>query len=89
MVKMRATTNEREHQRTTEETDTVDKGGDLAITTTTAPTAKWPRDTKTVPINEMTAEIWDTAATEEKITGAAKGFRQENLENITHHQRIC
>jgi hypothetical protein len=37
----------------------------------------------------MTAEIRDTAAAEEKIMGAAKGFRQENLENTTHHQRIC
>jgi hypothetical protein len=37
----------------------------------------------------MTAEIRDTVATEEKIMGAAKGFRQENLENTTHHQRIC
>jgi hypothetical protein len=37
----------------------------------------------------MTAEIQDTAAMEEKVTGAAKGFSQENLENTTHHQRIC
>jgi hypothetical protein len=37
----------------------------------------------------MTAEIRDIAATKEKITGAVKGFRQENLENTTHHQRIC
>jgi hypothetical protein len=40
MVKMRATTNEHGHQKTIEETDTVAKGGDLAITTTTALTAK-------------------------------------------------
>jgi hypothetical protein len=40
MVKTRATINERDHQRTTKETDMVDKGGDPAITTTTAPTAK-------------------------------------------------
>jgi hypothetical protein len=40
MVKMRATTNEHDHQRTTEETDTMDKGGDPAITTTMAPIAK-------------------------------------------------
>jgi hypothetical protein len=40
MVKMRATTNKCDHQRTTEETDTVAKGGDLAITTTTTPIAK-------------------------------------------------
>jgi hypothetical protein len=37
----------------------------------------------------MTTEVWDTAAAEEKIMGAAKGFRQENPENTTHHQRIC
>jgi hypothetical protein len=40
MVKIRATTNEHGHQRTIEETDTVAKGGDLAITTTMAPTDK-------------------------------------------------
>jgi hypothetical protein len=40
MVKMRATTNEHGHQRMTEETDTVAKGGDPAITTTMAPIAK-------------------------------------------------
>jgi hypothetical protein len=40
MVKMRATTNKHGHQRTIEEIDTVAKGGDLAITTTTAPTTK-------------------------------------------------
>jgi hypothetical protein len=37
----------------------------------------------------MNAEIRDTAAMEEKIMGAATGFSQENLENTTHHQRIC
>jgi hypothetical protein len=40
MVKMRATTNERGHQKTTDETDTVAKGEDSAITTTMAPTTK-------------------------------------------------
>jgi hypothetical protein len=40
MAKMRATTNEHDHQKMTEETETVAKGGDPAITTTTAPTAK-------------------------------------------------
>jgi hypothetical protein len=40
MEKMRATTNERDHQRMIEETDMEAKGGDLAIMTTTAPTAK-------------------------------------------------
>jgi hypothetical protein len=39
-VKMRATTNERGHQKTTEETDTVAKGEDPTTTTTMAPTAK-------------------------------------------------
>jgi hypothetical protein len=37
---MRATTNKRDHQRMIEETDMEVKGGDLAIMTTTAPTAK-------------------------------------------------
>jgi hypothetical protein len=40
MVKMRATTNERGHQKMTEETDTVAEGEDPATTTTTAPIAK-------------------------------------------------
>jgi hypothetical protein len=40
MAKMRATTNEHDHQKTTEETDTADKGGDPEISTTTALTVK-------------------------------------------------
>jgi hypothetical protein len=36
MAKTRATISERDHQKTTEETDIVAKGGDPAITTTTA-----------------------------------------------------
>jgi hypothetical protein len=40
MVKMHATTNEHDHQKMTDETNTVARGGDPAITTTTAPTAK-------------------------------------------------
>jgi hypothetical protein len=40
MVKMRATINERGHQKMTEETYTVAKGEDPATTTTTAPTVK-------------------------------------------------
>jgi hypothetical protein len=40
MEKMRATTNGRDHQKMIEETDTEAKGGDLAIMTTMAPTAK-------------------------------------------------
>jgi hypothetical protein len=40
MAKMRATRNERGHQKTTEEIDTVAKGEGPAITTTMAPTAK-------------------------------------------------
>jgi hypothetical protein len=40
MAKMRTTTNEHDHQKTIEETDLVAKGGDPAITTTMAPTAK-------------------------------------------------
>jgi hypothetical protein len=40
MVKMCAATNEHDHLRMTEEIDTVAKGGDPAITTTTTPIAK-------------------------------------------------
>jgi hypothetical protein len=40
MAKMHATTNEHDHQKTIGETDTAAKGGDPAITITTALTAK-------------------------------------------------
>jgi hypothetical protein len=40
MAKMCAITNERDHQKATEETDMVAKGEDPVITTTMAPTAK-------------------------------------------------
>jgi hypothetical protein len=40
MAKMRATTNEPDHQKTIEVTDTVAKGEEVAITTIMAPTAK-------------------------------------------------
>jgi hypothetical protein len=40
MAKTRATTNERGHQKTIEETDTAAKEGDPATMTTTAPTVK-------------------------------------------------
>jgi hypothetical protein len=40
MAKMRATTKEHNHQKTTGEIDTTAKGGDLTITTTTVLTAK-------------------------------------------------
>jgi hypothetical protein len=40
MAKMRATTNEHDHQKMIEEIDTVAKGGDPAITINTAPTTK-------------------------------------------------
>jgi hypothetical protein len=77
MVKMRATTNERGHRKTIEETDTVAKGGDPAITTTMALTAKWPQGTNTIVIKETTAKARDTIAMEKKSTGAAKSFRQK------------
>jgi hypothetical protein len=40
MAEMRVTTNKRDHQKTIEETDTVAKEEDPAITTTMAPTTK-------------------------------------------------
>jgi hypothetical protein len=40
MEKIRATTNGHDHQTMIEETDMEAKGGDLAIMTTMAPTAK-------------------------------------------------
>jgi hypothetical protein len=39
-MEMRATTNRHDHQKMIEGTDTEVKGGDLAIMTTTAPTAR-------------------------------------------------
>jgi hypothetical protein len=45
--------------------------------------------TKTIVTKGTTVEAQDTVATEKKTTGAAKNIRQKNLENTTHHQRIC
>jgi hypothetical protein len=37
----------------------------------------------------MTAGTQDIVAMEEKILAIVKGFRQGNLENTIHHQKIC
>jgi hypothetical protein len=69
-----------------EETDMEAKGGDPAITITTALTARWPQGTRTIATKGTTVKSWDIVATEKKTT---KSFRQENPESITHHQKIC
>jgi hypothetical protein len=51
------------------------KGDGPEITTTTAPTAKSPLDTKTTAIKEMIAEARDTETTEKRTT---KSSLQEN-----------
>jgi hypothetical protein len=68
MAKMHATTNGRDLQRTTEETDMEVKGDDPETTTHMAHTAKSPQDIKTTAIKEMIAEAQDIEATEMRNT---------------------
>jgi hypothetical protein len=87
MEKTRATTSERDLQRTLEETDTEVKGDGPEITTTTAPIAKSLQDTKTTAIKEVIAEARDIEVTERRTI---KSFPREFYpESITHHQKIC
>jgi hypothetical protein len=83
---MRATTNGRDLQKTTEETDMEVKEDDPETTIPTALIAKSPQDTKTAIIKETIAEARDTVTTEKRTI---INSRQENPENTTHHQRIC
>jgi hypothetical protein len=66
MEKMYATTSGRDLQRMIEETDMEVKEDDPTITTTTAPIAKSPQDTKTTAIKEVIAEARDIKATERR-----------------------
>jgi hypothetical protein len=86
MEKMHATTSGRDLQRTVEETDMEVKGDGPEITTTTAPIAKSPQDTKTTAIKEVIAEAQDIEATERRTI---KSFPRENPESTTHRQKIC
>jgi hypothetical protein len=86
MEKMRATTNEHDLQRTTEETDMEVKGDDPKTTTPTAHIAKSPQDIKTTVIKEMIAEAQDIEATEKRTI---RSSYQENPESTTHRQKIC
>jgi hypothetical protein len=86
MEKTHVTTSGRDPQKTIEETDMEIKGHGPEITTTTAPTAKSPLDTKTTAIKEMIAEARDIEATEKRTI---KSFLQENPESITRRQKIC
>jgi hypothetical protein len=86
MEKMHVTISGHGPQKMIEETDMEIKGDDPEITTTTAPTAKSPLDTKTTASKEVTAEARDTEAMEKKTI---KSFLQENPESITHRQKTC
>jgi hypothetical protein len=85
MEKTRVTTSRHDPQKTIEETDMETKGDSPEITTTMAPTAKSPLDTKTTAIKEIIAEAWDIEAMKKRTT---KSSLQENAENITHRQKI-
>jgi hypothetical protein len=86
MEKTHVTTSGPDPQKTIEETNMEIKGGDLEITTTTAPTAKSPLDTKTIVIKEVIIEARDIEATEKRTI---KSFLQENLESTTRRQKTC
>jgi hypothetical protein len=86
MEKKHATTSGRDPQRTIEETDMEVKGDGPEITTTTAPIAKSPQDTKTTAIKKLIAEARDIKATEKRTI---KSFPRENLESTTRRQKIC
>jgi hypothetical protein len=57
MEKMRAITNGHDHQKMIEGTDMEAKGGDLAIMTTTDPTAKLLQGTKTTITKGTTCNV--------------------------------
>jgi hypothetical protein len=86
MEKMRATTNEHDLQRTTEETDMEVKGDDPETTTPTALIAKSLQDIRTAIIKETIAEAQVIAATEKRTI---KSSHQENPESTTRRQKIC
>jgi hypothetical protein len=86
MEKTRATTSERDLQKTTEETDMEVKGDDPETTTPTALIAKSPQDIKITAIKETIAEPRDIAVTEKRTI---RSSHQENPESTTHHQKIC
>jgi hypothetical protein len=86
MEKTRATTSERDLQRTTEETDMEVKEDDPEITTLMVHTTKSPQDIKTTAIKEATAEARGIEATEKRTIGSSL---RENPENITHRRRRC
>jgi hypothetical protein len=86
MEKTHVTTNRRDPQKMIEEIDMEIKGDGPEITTTTAPIAKSPQDTKTTAIKEVIAEARDIKATEERNI---KSFPQENPESTSRRQKIC
>jgi hypothetical protein len=86
MEKMHATTSIRDRQKMIEEIDMEAKEEDPATTTTTAPTAKWPQDTKTTAIKGATAKARGIETTEKRTT---KNSKQENPESTTHRQKTC
>jgi hypothetical protein len=86
MEKTHVTISGRGPQKTIEETDMEIKGDGPEITTTMAPIAKSPLDTKTTAIKEVIAEARDIEAMEKR---SIKSFLQENPESTTRRQKIC
>jgi hypothetical protein len=86
MEKMRATTSERDLQRTTEETDMEVKGDDPETTIPRAHIAKSLQDIKKTAIKEVIAGARDIKAMERRTT---RSSLQENPENTIHRQKIC
>jgi hypothetical protein len=86
MKKTHATTSGRGPQRTTEGIDMGVKGDGPEITTTMAPIAKSPQDTKTTVIKEVIVEARDIEATGKRTI---KSFPRENPESTTRRQKTC
>jgi hypothetical protein len=82
MEKTHATISECDPQRMIAKIDMEVKGDSPKITTTTAPIAKSPQDTKTTAIKEVIAEARDIEATERRTI---KSFPRENPESTTRH----
>jgi hypothetical protein len=83
------TTNEQDHPKMTGRTGTVTKEEDREIMTTTTPTARWPQDTRTTTIKEMTAGTVGTTTTTETTLEATRNSGQGTQEIITSHPMIC
>jgi hypothetical protein len=79
----------RGHLKMTEETSTSVKGEDPAITIVMVLIVKYPRDIKTTPTKEMTAEIQGITTTTENIQATVKNSSQEHQGSIINHRMTC